>query len=291
MNDVLKTKKNITNLSKQQHQNNSTYPIFSFGSIFPKIQTFLNPSIKNRSKLLTLYPSISKFPEQFNFKYNLKPINPLIYLAYISILIRIIPVVLQWISFSKKNQGAKFLFLFTLISFLSDAISVIFSHIKANTDFMFNLYQISEVVIVTFLAIEVGNFKNKLKTTILTACALQVVFFVSICLLLNLESSQDYISSVSKLYILIILFLAATHFIQNAESNRKIETTPLMGLLGIFIYEALSFIPLITMQLQRLSNHPKQVFNIYLILMISGNVIRDALVTYHAIVQIKKSSE
>ncbi len=215
----------------------------------------------------------------------------MIYLAYISVILRIIPVGLQWISFSKKNQDAKFLFLFTLISFLSDAICFIFGRTKANTDFMFNLYQISEVVIVTFLAIEVGNFKHKLKTTILTACTLQVVFFVSICQLLNLESAQDYISSVSKLYIPIILFLAATHFIQNAESNRKIEITPLMGLLGIFIYEALSFIPLISMQLQRLSNHPKQVFSIYLILMISGNLIRDALVTYHAIVQIKKSSE
>lgn len=213
----------------------------------------------------------------------------MIYLAYISIILRIIPVSLQWLSVRQKNLGAQFFFLLSLFSFLADAIGIISNLTNTNTDFAFNLYQISEVVIIALLAIELGNFNKKLRNAVLIACALQVIFFFSLFQPNNFEVLQDYISGITKVYILTILFLSATRYIQNAESNRKINIAPLIGILGIFIYEALSFIPIISLQLQRLFHNSQQITVIYLIFMMSGNLIRDVLVSYNAILNLKKS--
>lgn len=213
----------------------------------------------------------------------------MIYLAYISIILRIIPVSLQWLSVRQKNLGAQFFFLLSLFSFLADAIGIISNLTNTNTDFAFNLYQISEVVIIALLAIELGNFNKKLRNAVLIACALQVIFFFSLFQPNNFEVLQDYISGITKVYILTILFLSATRYIQNAEANRKINIAPLIGILGIFIYEALSFIPIISLQLQRLFHNPQQITFIYLIFMMSGNLIRDVLVSYNAILNLKKS--
>ncbi len=192
-------------------------------------------------------------------------------------------------SAKQKNLGAQFFFLLSLFSFLADVIGIISNFTNANTDFVFNLYQISEVVVVTFLAIEIGNFIKKLRTAVLIACTLQVIFFFSLFQPNNFEVLQDYILGIAKLYILIILFISATRYIQNAESNRKIDFAPLVGILGIFIYEALSIIPIISLQLQRLFHNPQQIIVIYLIFMMSSNLIRDILISYNAILNLKKS--
>lgn len=192
-------------------------------------------------------------------------------------------------SAKQKNLGAQFFFLLSLFSFLADVIGIISNFTNANTDFVFNLYQISEVVVVTLLAIEIGNFIKKLRTAVLIACTLQVIFFFSLFQPNNFEVLQDYISGIAKLYILIILFISATRYIQNAESNRKINIAPLVGILGIFIYEALSIIPIISLQLQRLFHNPQQIIVIYLIFMMSSNLIRDILISYNAILNLKKS--
>ena len=213
----------------------------------------------------------------------------MIYLAYISIFLRIIPVSLQWLSARQKNLGAQFFFLLSLFSFLADVIGIISNLTNTNTDFVFNVYQISEVVIITFIANEIGNFNKKLRKSLFIACTIQLIFFIFLFSSNHSEIFQDYINGITKLYILTILFLSATRYIQNAEANRKIEITPLLGLLGLFIFEALSIIPFISLQLQRLSGNPQKVTIIYLILVMSGNLIRDVLVSYNAILNLKKS--
>jgi hypothetical protein len=196
---------------------------------------------------------------------------------------------LQWLSARQKNLGAQFLFLLSLFSFLADVIGIISNLTNTNTDFVFNVYQISEVVIITFIANEIGNFNKKLRNSLFIACTIQLIFFIFLFSSNHSEIFQDYINGITKLYILTILFLSATRYIQNAESNHKIEITPLLGLLGIFIFEALSIIPFISLQLQRLSGNPQKVTIIYLILVMSGNLIRDVLVSYNAILNLKKS--
>lgn len=213
----------------------------------------------------------------------------LIYLAYISIILRIIPVSLQWISMKRKNLGAQFFFLLSLLSFLADVFGVISNITKTNTDFIFNLYQISEVVIITLLAVQFGHFDKKFRNTLFIACLIQLIFFISLLSPTYFDSSQDYINAITKLFILAILFISATRYIQKAESTHKIDIAPLIGLLGVFIFEALSIIPFISLQLQRLSGNPQQITIIYLILVIAGNLIRDVLVSYNAILNLKKS--
>jgi DNA-binding XRE family transcriptional regulator len=188
----------------------------------------------------------------------------------------------------QKNLGAQFFFQLSLFSFLADVIGIISNFTKFNTDLIFNLYQISEVVILTLLAIELGNFNKNLRIALLIACALQVIFFFSIFQPNNFEVLQDYISGVTKLYILTILFISATRYILNARSIEKNNIAPLVGILGIFIYEALSIIPTISLHLQRLFHNPQQITVIYLIFMMSGNLIRDILVSYNAILNLKK---
>ena len=212
----------------------------------------------------------------------------MIYLAYISIILRIIPVSLQWLSARQKNLGAQFFFLLSLFSFLADAIGIISNFTNTNTDFVFNLYQICEVVIITFIALEIGNFNKKLRNSLFIVCTIQLIFFFSLFSPNYFEALHDYINGISKLYILIILFISATSYIQNAEATRKIDIAPLIGLLGIFIFEALSIIPFISLQLQNLSGNTQKLTTLYLILVVSGNIIRDILVSYNAILNLKK---
>ncbi len=212
----------------------------------------------------------------------------LIYLAYIFIILRIIPVSLQWLSVRRKNLAAQFFFQFSVLSLGADIACIVLIYFNFQTDLVFFLYQIGELIIATFLALEIGRFNKKIRYFQLFICFAQVISFLSLSINVNLNALQDYIAGISKLYILILTFFSALNYIRNSESNRKIDIAPLIGLLGIFIFEALSIIPFISLQLQILYGNPQQI-TIYLILAISSNIIRDILVSYNAIINIKKS--
>lgn len=212
----------------------------------------------------------------------------LIYLAYISIILRIIPVGLQWMSIRQKNLGGQFFFQFSAISFGADIACLMLIYINFNTDFVFFLYQIGELIIATFLALEIGRFNKKIRYFHLLVCLSQVISFLLLSIKMNLNASHDYISGISKLYILILTFFSALSYIKHSESNSKIDFAPLIGLLGIFIFEALSIIPFISLQLQNLSGNTQKLTTLYLILVVSGNIIRDILVSYNAILNLKK---
>lgn len=213
----------------------------------------------------------------------------MIYLAHISIILRIIPVCLQWISARKKYIGAQFFFLLSLLSLGADLIGLVFYYYTIHTDFIFNLYQIGELIIATFLAITIGSFNKKIQSSLLLACALQIIFFVFIGINYNLNVLNDYITGISKLQILILIFVSAIHYIKNVETTRKIDYAPLIGLSGIFIFEALSIIPLISLNLQRNSPDHQKSFVIYFFLLLTGNFIRDLFISFNAILNLKKS--
>lgn len=211
----------------------------------------------------------------------------LLQLAYIAIFLRLIPLVLQGRCYSKKKPGSTFFFLYTLLSFASDLVGLGLHFLKINTDLVFNIYQLGEIICIALLTIEIGNFKYKIRNIILNTSAAIIVVSIASFLFFDFEESQDYISGISKLYILILLYTAAIHYIRNLGLNEKLNTVPLIGLLGIFIFEALTIIPNLSSQLQRYSDHPKQIAHLYIIIVMAGNLIRDALISYNAILNNK----
>ena len=207
----------------------------------------------------------------------------MIYLAYIAIFLRIFPVVLQWNSYSKRNLGSLYFLLFSFFSLISDLIGIFFNYFRIHTDGVFNIYQIFETVIVTYLAIEIGKFNRKIRVILFAFCFVQGLLTLVYTFNYKFDYPQDYNWGVSRIYILIITFLAALHFVRNINQYNKINAAPLIGLLGVFIYEALSIIPMLSQQLQRKSINPAQTFVIYFVFMVSGNLIRDALISFNAI--------
>lgn len=213
----------------------------------------------------------------------------MIYFIYFSIFFRIIPLCLQWISYKRKNLYAQFFFGFSALSLVADIASFILVYFHFHTDALFNLYQIGEVIIITLLSLSLGNIAKIGRSILISYCFLQVLASILILAFNQFDAYQDYNAGVTKVYIIIILFLSAVRYIQFSETTRKIDIAPLIGLLGIFIFEALSIIPIISQQIQRLSGNPQQITIIYLILVIAGNLIRDVLVSYNAILNLKKS--
>lgn len=213
----------------------------------------------------------------------------LIYLAYISIFLRIVPTILQWKASTRNHLGARYFFLLCLISVIADLLGILCHYTKTNTDFVFNAYQIGELVLVSLLVIEIGKFKSTGRAVVLFFCSIQILIFITLTSLDKEVVLQDFMGGISKLYVLIVLFISALNFIRNVGSEHHINVTPLIGLLGIFIFESLSIIPNISMHLQRLFHNPQKITTIYLVFLISGNVIRDVLLSYHAIRCIKNS--
>jgi hypothetical protein len=211
----------------------------------------------------------------------------LIYLAYFQIFFRILPICLQWVSRSKTKNGSFYFFLFSLLSFSADSIGIIFNYFKIQTGLVFSIYQTSEIIIITILANELGNFKKSLQSILFIACSLQILSSTVFYMYNHLNNPQELNLGIAKLYILFILFLSAIHYIRNSDSNHKINITPLIGLLGIFIYTALSIVPIISQNLQRISLNHQKTFTLYFILLSSGNFIRDLLISYVGVLNLK----
>ncbi len=207
--------------------------------------------------------------------------------AYISVFLRLVPLFLQMLSFAKKNVGSFYFLAFTFFSFCADVFAIFFIYLEIHTDVLFNFYQIFETVVATFLAIEIGKFNPRIKFILYSFCVFFVLSVVLSSFVYNFDFPQDFNWGISRFYILIITFFSALHYVRKMDSFHSINATPLFGLLGIFIYEALSIIPLLSQQIQRASEKPIESFVIYFIFLVSGNLIRDALITYNAILNIK----
>lgn len=207
--------------------------------------------------------------------------------AYIAIFLRLVPLFLQWLSHTRKNVGSLYFLLFTLFSFGADVFSIFFIYLEIHTDVVYNYYQIFETIIATFLAIEIGKFNPRIKFILYSFCVFFVLSVVLNSFVYNFDFPQDFNWGISRFYILIITFFSALHYVRKMDSFNSINATPLFGLLGIFIYEALSIIPLLSQQTMRASENPIESFVIYFIFLVSGNLIRDALISYNAVLNIK----
>ena len=207
--------------------------------------------------------------------------------AYISVFLRLVPLFLQMLTFAKKNVGSFYFLAFTFFSFCADVFAIFFISLEIHTDVLFNFYQIFETVVATFLAIEIGKFNPRIKFILYSFCVFFVLSVVLSSFVYNFDFPQDFNWGISRFYILIITFFSALHYVRKMDSFHSINATPLFGLLGIFIYEALSIIPLLSQQIQRASEKPIESFFIYFIFLVSGNLIRDALISYNAILNIK----
>ena len=207
--------------------------------------------------------------------------------AYISVFLRLVPLFLQMLSFAKKNVGSFYFLAFTFFSFCADVFAIFFIYLEIHTDVLFNFYQIFETVVATFLAIEIGKFNPRIKFILYSFCVFFVLSVVLSSFVYNFDFPQDFNWGISRFYILIITFFSALHYVRKMDSFHSFNATPLFGLLGIFIYEALSIIPLLSQQIQRASEKPIESFVIYFIFLVSGNLIRDALISYNAILNIK----
>ena len=207
--------------------------------------------------------------------------------AYISVFLRLVPLFLQMLTFAKKNVGSFYFLAFTFFSFCADVFAIFFISLEIHTDVLFNFYQIFETVVATFLAIEIGKFNPRIKFILYSFCVFFVLSVVLCSFVYNFDFPQDFNWGISRFYILIITFFSALHYVRKMDSFHSINATPLFGLLGIFIYEALSIIPLLSQQIQRASEKPIESFFIYFIFLVSGNLIRDALISYNAILNIK----
>jgi hypothetical protein len=199
-----------------------------------------------------------------------------------------VPLFLQRSSYTRKNVGSLYFLLFTLFSFGADVVGIFFSLSDIHTDVLFNFYQIFETVVATFLAIEIGKFNPRIKFILYSFCVIFVLSVVLSSFVYNFDFPQDFNWGISRFYILIITFFSALHYVRKMDSFNSINATPLFGLLGIFIYEALSIIPLLSQQIQRASENPIESFVIYFIFLVSGNLIRDALISYNAILNKKQ---
>ena len=207
--------------------------------------------------------------------------------AYISVFLRLVPLFLQMLSFAKKNVGSFYFLAFTFFSFCADVFAIFFIYLEIHTDVLFNFYQIFETVVATFLAIEIGKFNPRIKFILYSFCVFFVLSVVLSSFVYNFDFPQDFNWGISRFYILIITFFSALHYVRKMDSFNSFNATPLFGLLGIFIYEALSIIPLLSQQTMRASENPIESFVIYFIFLVSGNLIRDALISYNAILNIK----
>ena len=207
--------------------------------------------------------------------------------AYISVFLRLVPLFLQMLTFAKKNVGSFYFLAFTFFSFCADVFAIFFISLEIHTDVLFNFYQIFETVVATFLAIEIGKFNPRIKFTLYSFCVFFVISVVSSTFIYHFDFPQDFNWGISRFYILIITFFSALHYVRKMDSFNSFNATPLFGLLGIFIYEALSIIPLLSQQTMRASENPIESFVIYFIFLVSGNLIRDALISYNAILNIK----
>lgn len=211
----------------------------------------------------------------------------MINVAYIAIFLRLVPLFLQRLSYTRKNVGSLYFLLFTLFSFGADVVGIFFSLSDIHTDVLFNFYQICETVVATFLAIEIGKFNQKIKFILYLFCFLFGISVVLLSFIHGFDFPQDFNWGISRFYILTITFISALHYVRKMDSFNNNNAAPLFGLLGIFIYEALSIIPLLSQQIQRASEKPIESFVIYFIFLVSGNLIRDALISYNAVLNIK----
>jgi len=211
-----------------------------------------------------------------------------IYFAYITIFLRIVPLVLQMLSFARENLGSLYFSAFTFFSFCADVIGVFFLAFEIHTDVVYNYYQIFETIIATFLAIEIGKFSPRIRYILYLFCVFFVISVVSSSFIYNFDFPQDFNWGISRFYILIITFLSALHYVRKMDSLNSIKAAPLFGLLGIFIYEALSLIPVLSQEIQVESDNPDQTYFVYFVLIVSGNLIRDALISYNAVLNINK---
>ena len=207
--------------------------------------------------------------------------------AYISVFLRLVPLFLQMLTFAKKNLGSLYLLAFTFFSFCADVFAIFFISLEIHTDVLFNFYQIFETVVATFLAIEIGKFNKKINLILYLFCFFFGISVVLLSFIHGFDFPQDFNWGISRFYILTITFISALHYVRKMDSFNNINAAPLFGLLGIFIYEALSIIPLLSQQIQRASENPIDSFVIYFIFLVSGNLIRDALISYNAILNIK----
>jgi len=207
--------------------------------------------------------------------------------AYISIFLRLVPLFLQMLTFAKKNLGSLYFLAFTFFSFCADVFAIFFISLEIHTDVLFNFYQIFETVVATFLAIEIGKFNKKINLILYLFCFFFGISVVLLSFIHGFDFPQDFNWGISRFYILTITFISALHYVRKMDSFNNINAAPLFGLLGIFIYEALSIIPLLSQQIQRASENPIDSFVIYFIFLVSGNLIRDALISYNAILNIK----
>lgn len=213
----------------------------------------------------------------------------MIILACLAVLFRITPISLQWRAHSKGYHGSLYFFLLSFMSFSADTIGIIFNYYKIQTDLAFSIYQISELIIITLLAIELGKFKKSFRFILFTACSLQIVSSMVCYATYHNDDAQELNLGISKLYVLSVLFILAIHYIRNSEFNRKIDFAPLVGILGIFIYDMLSIIPIISLNLQRNSPNHHKTFIIYFFFLLTGNFIRDLFISFNAILNLKKS--
>jgi len=212
----------------------------------------------------------------------------LIYLAYIALFLRTVPLFLQVLSFANKNVGSFYFLAFTFFSFSADITGVFFISLEIGTDIIHNYYQILETVIVTFLAIEIGKFSPRIRYILYLFCFFFVISVVSSSFIYNFDFPQDFNWGISRFYILIITFTSALHYVRKMGGYNSINSSPLFGLLGIFIYEALSIIPLLSQQILRASEKPVELFVIYFVFLVSGNLIRDVLISYNALLNLKQ---
>lgn len=207
--------------------------------------------------------------------------------VYIAIFLRLVPLFLQWLSHTRKNVGSLYFLLFTLFSFGADVLGLFFCLSDIHTDVLFNFYQIFETVVATFLAIKIGKFNQKIKFILYLFCFLFGISVVLLSFIHGFDFPQDFNWGISRFYILTITFISALHYVRKMDSFNNINAAPLFGLLGIFIYEAMSIIPILSKQIQLATDNPIETYVIYFIFIASGNLIRDALISYNAVLNIK----
>ena len=212
----------------------------------------------------------------------------MIYVAYISVFLRIVPLVLQIISFARGGLGSLYFLAFSFFSFGADVIGMCFTFFNIHSDVVFNIYQIFETIIATCLVIQIGKFKPRIKYILYSFCVFFVMSFVLNSVIYNFDFPQDFNWGLSRFYILVITFISALHYVRKMDSFNSIKAAPLFGLLGIFIYEALSLIPVLSQKIQIESDNPARTYVVYFVFIVSGNLIRDALISCNAVLNINK---
>jgi hypothetical protein len=207
--------------------------------------------------------------------------------VFISISTGLIPFFI-W-SRQKKSSESKFLIAFTVLSIVIDFASFYLHLKKENNLFLFNIYDYLAIFGELFCIAYVSGFNRKLQVLIVFI----VIFYWLSHGLYNYEFGFYQLSSIhSFLLSFFVCFFAAIAAIKIILSDYlvfKEKELFLIPILGFFIFETASMIPVSTNNL-KLSNEERVFLSeFYLHLLVFGNISRNLLFTIYFLAESRRA--